>query len=61
MSAAVDRPAPTRSYRYASCGVEGRLPLADPDPADRRPVLRISAKSPPRLICALCRDAGDAP
>jgi hypothetical protein len=40
------------------CGVEGRLSLADPDLADRRPILRIAfdgAAGRPQLLCALCR------
>jgi hypothetical protein len=58
---APDRNTPVRPHRCASCGVIGRLSPADPDPADPRPVLRISPKGPPRLICSLCRDQGDAP
>ena len=46
-----------RQHRCATCGTAGRLSLADPSPDDQRPVLRLSSASPPRLLCALCRDA----
>jgi hypothetical protein len=43
-----------RRPRCASCGAHGRLSLADPDPADRRPVLTLAWPGP-RLVCQGCR------
>jgi hypothetical protein len=47
-------------HRRRGCGVVGRLSRADPDPNDRRPILRIAFDGPagkPQLLCALCRPA----
>jgi hypothetical protein len=45
-------------HRCAGCGCVGRLSLADPDPTDPRPVLRLAwpATGGCKLLCALCRD-----
>jgi hypothetical protein len=48
--------APLRPHRCSACGTIGRLSLADPQPDDNRPVLRLSPKGTPRLLCTLCRD-----
>jgi hypothetical protein len=47
-------------HRCRGCGVVGRLSLADPDRADRRPVLKIVFGGPndrPQLLCSLCEPA----
>jgi hypothetical protein len=47
-------------HRCRGCNVIGRLSLADPDPRDERPVLRIVWGGPndkPRLLCNLCSPA----
>jgi hypothetical protein len=44
-------------WRCAGCGTPGRPSLADPDPADTRPVLRVSfsgAGGRPALLCPRC-------
>jgi hypothetical protein len=53
---------PIPQHRCAGCGCIGRLSLADPDPTDPRPVLRLvwPATGGCRLLCALCRDGGGA-
>lgn len=53
------RPLPPRrtaQHHCAACGTIGRLSLADPDPADERPVLRITWPGA-RLLCPQCREA----
>jgi hypothetical protein len=49
---------PAAPYRCASCGIEGRLSLADPRPDDRRPVLRLTwgYQAVCRLLCDDCRE-----
>ena len=53
------RAEPVLPHRCAGCGCIGRLPLADPNPDDQRPVLRLTfgASGGAQLLCALCRDA----
>jgi hypothetical protein len=44
-------------HHCLGCGVEGRLSLADPDPADARPVLKLAWGGPngkAQLLCSLC-------
>jgi hypothetical protein len=56
----VDSPTrPVRPHRCAGCGTIGRISTAIVDPADERPVLRLSwcgAGRGVRLLCACCSD-----
>ena len=53
-------PIPPAPMTCCTCGTIGRLSLADPDPADQRPVLRIVFNARPDgrpgLVCPRCRD-----